>query len=31
MAEYLAPALDGADIVDTVQANGLELAYEQFG
>lgn len=31
MAEYLAPALDGADLVDTVQANGLELAYEQFG
>ncbi|AWN15362.1 alpha/beta fold hydrolase [Salinisphaera sp. LB1] len=31
MAEYLAPALHGADIVDTVQANGLELAYEQFG
>lgn len=31
MAEYLAPALDGADTVDTVQANGLELAYEQFG
>ncbi|MES1936821.1 alpha/beta fold hydrolase [Salinisphaera hydrothermalis] len=31
MADYLAPALDGADIVDTVHANGLELAYEQFG
>lgn len=31
MAEFLAPALDGADRVDTVQANGLELAYEQFG
>ncbi|WP_423822108.1 alpha/beta hydrolase [Salinisphaera sp. SPP-AMP-43] len=31
MAEYLAPALEGADIVDTVEANGLELAYEQFG
>jgi len=31
MAEFLAPALNGADIVDTVDANGLELAYEQFG
>lgn len=31
MTEYLAPALEGADIEDTVQANGLELAYEQFG
>lgn len=31
MAEFLAPALDGADIIDTVEANGLELAYEQFG
>lgn len=31
MAQYLAPALDGADIVATVEANGLELAYEQFG
>lgn len=31
MAEYLAPALEGADIVDTVAANGLQLAYEQFG
>jgi pimeloyl-ACP methyl ester carboxylesterase len=31
MAEYLAPTLDGADIVSTVRANGLELAYEQFG
>lgn len=31
MAEFLAPALDGADKVDTVLANGLELAYEQFG
>lgn len=31
MAEFLAPALDGADRVDTVEANGLELAYEQFG
>lgn len=31
MAEYLAPALYGADIVDTVEANGLQLAYEQFG
>ncbi|RJS91502.1 alpha/beta fold hydrolase [Salinisphaera sp. Q1T1-3] len=31
MAEFLAPALQGADIVDTVEANGLTLAYEQFG
>lgn len=31
MAEFLAPALDGADIAGTVRANGIELAYEQFG
>ncbi|GAB3672488.1 alpha/beta hydrolase [Salinisphaera aquimarina] len=31
MADYLAPDLDGADIRDRVEANGLELAYEQFG
>lgn len=31
MAEFLAPALDGADIEGSVQANGLELAYQQFG
>ncbi|MDA3920777.1 MAG: alpha/beta hydrolase [Salinisphaera sp.] len=31
MADFLAPALDGADSVDRVEANGLELVYEQFG
>ena len=31
MTEFLAPALDGADFSDRVEANGLELAYEQFG
>jgi len=31
MNEFLPPDLDGADIADRVQANGLELAYEQFG
>ncbi len=31
MADFLAPDLDGADIQNTVEANGLELAYEQFG
>ncbi|MBO9469989.1 alpha/beta hydrolase [Endozoicomonas sp. G2_2] len=31
MNEFLAPDLDGADVADRVEANGLELAYEQFG
>lgn len=31
MNEFLPPALDGADRADRVAANGLELAYEQFG
>lgn len=31
MAEFLAPALDGADTQGRVAANGLELAWEQFG
>lgn len=31
MTEYLAPALDGADRQGRVEANGLDLAYEQFG
>lgn len=31
MNEFLPPDLDGADLADRVEANGLELAYEQFG
>lgn len=31
MTDFLAPDLDGADIQGTIKANGLELAYEQFG
>lgn len=31
MNDFLVPDLDGADVVDCVEANGLELAYEQFG
>ena len=31
MSEFLAPALRGADKQGSIQANGLELAYEQFG
>src|SRR5690625_505619 len=31
MVDFLAPTLNGADVAGTVRANGLELAYEQFG
>lgn len=31
MGEFLAPTFGGADVVGTVYAKGLELAYEQFG
>lgn len=31
MDNFLAPDLDGADVVNRVASNGLELAYEQFG